>query len=600
MEQFEYLPQLIVAKDGIDEFANLIHISKSKSNETYYCPCCNGIVNRRALSSEKVQSHYYHLTGKCTKQEQINWFCKNWLFAEGSKFYVENVLYEVLNIEIEPSVETKFGKYKPSVLVNTKTGKTIYFELFFLNRKRENDYFCKWQELKNDVVNVNLKEFIYKDADDAIPYFTYLYHDGKCYLKEYVKNDLYANTIGKYKRTKGKHSSKDVLKEKINIELLDEFWQCIQRKSRKDEMLKIIRTMSYDELVICYEVIKRKECMKYLKDDILETIHNNSVEIIKDKLGLPYHEQVGFDIRLSSGKTYTLGIYAKYKSESIHYDRILYKPSCNVILRKNVHSLESISNCYFFNSSNSDVCFNEHIEKELFDAYHKSVSAIDMLNDIQKRINSLADTYKISICNNYVTILAKIHDDNYEEIICKQYMEDFNIDQIIDDASKKIKLIKKTEELNCILKSEAVSSMIKEVESYTNLFNVKLDGRIKYDKIVFDLYVDKYRTCIDLDIDEVKEEAINQLNNFINSYNFVIPYVDKINSCANENWSAKAYVDTYGCIRMDITLYFTKKYNVDSHVVIYNDETNIEQKLSKTMNDMIDFLEYKGLRIMEV
>ena len=53
MELFEYLPQLMIAYDGQDEFANLIHVKKAKQDTNYYCPCCGGIVKPRALNSTK-------------------------------------------------------------------------------------------------------------------------------------------------------------------------------------------------------------------------------------------------------------------------------------------------------------------------------------------------------------------------------------------------------------------------------------------------------------------------------------------------------------------------------------------------------------------
>ena len=83
MDIFEYLPQLIIAYDGNDEFANLIHVKKADRDKEYYCPCCGRVVKPRALDSNKEQSHYYHYEGKCTKESQLDFFCKNWLFEKG-------------------------------------------------------------------------------------------------------------------------------------------------------------------------------------------------------------------------------------------------------------------------------------------------------------------------------------------------------------------------------------------------------------------------------------------------------------------------------------------------------------------------------------
>ena len=110
MDTFEYLPQLIVAYDGNDEFANLIHVKKADKDNNYFCPCCGGTVKPRALDSTKEQSHYYHITGKCTKESQLQFFCKNWLFEKGSKFYIDDNLFEVDSIDIEKIWNTQFKK----------------------------------------------------------------------------------------------------------------------------------------------------------------------------------------------------------------------------------------------------------------------------------------------------------------------------------------------------------------------------------------------------------------------------------------------------------------------------------------------------------
>ena len=88
MSTFEYLPQLMVAYDGNDKFSNLIHVKKAAKNTHYYCPCCKGIVKQRVSDNLKEQPHYYHITGKCTKENQFHFFCKHWLFEKGAKFYI--------------------------------------------------------------------------------------------------------------------------------------------------------------------------------------------------------------------------------------------------------------------------------------------------------------------------------------------------------------------------------------------------------------------------------------------------------------------------------------------------------------------------------
>ena len=303
MDIFEYLPQLIVAYDGNDEFANLIHVKKASKDAEYFCPCCGGIVKPRALDSTKEQSHYYHVTGKCTKESQLHFFCKNWLFEKGSKFYIDDQLFEVESIDIEKSYDTPFGQYTPDVTVHTTIDKDIYFEMFFTNRKTGDDYFCKWDYLENDVVEVNIKEYMFKTNEDIIPSFTYLFHNGICYSKPYIKRDLYANTIA---RIKHELTRQKVLNYKARIEQLDWFWQKIRDNKSKEDILNVISDMGYDDMVSCYEIIKRKQCVSYFKTDVLNIINQKVISEVSDSLNLPHDENIYFDLRHVKGRTYCL------------------------------------------------------------------------------------------------------------------------------------------------------------------------------------------------------------------------------------------------------------------------------------------------------
>ena len=57
MSKNDYVPMLIVAINNGD---NYIHIRKAKQNRDYYCPCCGSIVKARAMTSHKIQPHFYH------------------------------------------------------------------------------------------------------------------------------------------------------------------------------------------------------------------------------------------------------------------------------------------------------------------------------------------------------------------------------------------------------------------------------------------------------------------------------------------------------------------------------------------------------------
>ena len=198
--------------------------------------------------------------------------------------------------------------------------------MFFTNRKTGDDYFCKWNALENDVVEVNIKEFMFKTDKDTIPRFTYLYHDGICYSKSYEKRDLYAGTIARAKR---ELTRQKVLNYKARIEQLDWFWIQLQNNESKEKVLESISCMTYDDMISCYEIIKRKHCVAYLKDDLLKLINQKVVRDVGSKLDLPKDENIYFDLKQHHGRTYEFGIRLKISLPHIIFDdfykRCVYK-----------------------------------------------------------------------------------------------------------------------------------------------------------------------------------------------------------------------------------------------------------------------------------
>ena len=185
------LPQLIVALDSLNDDANYVHILDAKENTNYYCPCCKGVVKPRAYKKDKnyqVQAHYYHETGGCNEETFVHYICKTWLFEKGCKFIVNDTQYEVENIEVEKTLHTSFGNYRPDIIVTTTVGKVFYFEVKTTNKKTEL-YAPKWDELGNDVVEVDTRYFINQKFKNDIPVFNLIYSDGECFIKNYSRNE---------------------------------------------------------------------------------------------------------------------------------------------------------------------------------------------------------------------------------------------------------------------------------------------------------------------------------------------------------------------------------------------------------------------------
>lgn len=620
MDVFEYLPQLIVAYDSNDEFANLIHVKKSNKDNDYYCPCCGGIVKPRALDSNKEQSHYYHITGKCTKESQLHFFCKNWLFEKGSKFYINDDLFEVVSIDIEKVWNTQFGNYKPDITVYTASGKTIYFEMFFSNRKTGDDYFCKWNALKNDVVEVNIKEYIFKTDTNVIPTFTYLYHDGICYSKTYEKRDLYANTIAKIKR---ELTRQKVLNYKARIEQLDWFWQSIRNNNTKESILEIVSTMNYEDMLSCYEIIKRKQCVAYLKKDILNMLNQKVISDVRKTLDLPYNENVYFDLKHIQGRTYEAGIKLNIKTEHFSYDDFYLNCSYGrassfdklkeypkIVFSKNVHNV-------------NEIVIPEYRINELKDIFEDTIAYKNKIFKIENALKDFeGDTYKVRVKNNKYTVLAKMHDDNFDIALNNFYMKEFDIEKLYSQIEASVKEMRDKKYLKSILSDEKYQSMILELKNYKSI-GCKVD--IIYDNghgsifshnepgIYFKLYLKNriiYNKMLQLtfdDFDNKISECEDIIDNIVENNLLITNLVERINTCKNNFWDAELLFDRNGNpeIKIDQKLFEVKKPYLLTYEKIYlNDiesftEQNITNRIKQAMYLVFKNMERCGYRVME-
>ena len=602
MDIFEYLPQLIVAYDGNDEFANLIHVKKADKDNNYFCPCCGGTVKPRALDSTKEQSHYYHITGKCTKESQLHFFCKNWLFKEGSKFYVEDKLFVVESIEIEKPYETPFGKYIPDVTVHTTAGTDIYFEMFFTNRKTGDDYFCKWDYLGNDVVEVNIKEYMFKTDVNTIPIFTYLYHDGNCYSKPYIKRDLYANTIARIKR---ELTRQKVLNYKARIEQLDWFWQEIRNNKSKEDILETLSKMEYDDMVSCYEIIKRKQCVSYLKNDVLDMINQKVISDVRKKLDLPHDDNIYFDLEHIKGRTYEAGIRLDIKTGHIIYNKV-YAPHdywCSFDTLKGFPKIVFSKN--ILNSDEIKILDND--KNKLCDIYKNIQQKKDDILEHERKLIKFEDNsqYKVRMNNDLYTVIRESEEGKNETILEKCYIYDLNIEKLDYEIKKKTKEDKDKKLINSILENPECKSFIQELHYYKGL-NCYVD--LKYDKSAYVIlhigsasdYYTMNNICVDEFI-EIVSECKNKLDKIFKRYDIINKYVNKINSCKNAFWSAKISLNSG-----NITITIDQKIYND--ILTYErytfsereDCVGIKNQITNMMHKVMRNMEYYNCRVMEV
>ena len=603
MDIFEYLPQLIVAYDGNDEFANLIHVKKANKDNNYFCPCCGGNVKPRALDSTKEQSHYYHVTGKCTKESQLHFFCKNWLFDEGSKFYVDDSLFEVESIEIEKPYDTPFGKYIPDVTVHTTTGIDIYFEMFFTNRKTGDDYFCKWDYLGNDVVEVNIKEYMFKTDADTIPTFTYLYHDGNCYSKPYIKRDLYANTIARIKR---ELTRQKVLNYKARIEQLDWFWQEIRNNKSREEILNVISEMDYEDMISCYEIIKRKQCVSYLKNDVLNMINQKVISEVREELDLPYDENVYFDLEHIKGRTYKIGIRLDINTDHIIYNK-MYIPYDNSIRKfpKIVFSKNILNK--------DEIVLIESDIKKINDKYEEVLQIKENILEYDNKLAVFEENsqYKVRMNNGLYTVIEENTEGKIKTVLEKYYISYLDIDSLIFEIKNKVKEEKDKKLINDILENIECKSLIQELNGYKGL-DCYVD--LKYEKNAYVvLHIGGSSDFFTLDeisvyrFNQIISECKNKLEELNKTYEVISNIVNQVNSCKNNIWNATISF-SYDDITVDIDQkVFNPKYSYDTtgeRIYFYYDtkysKNRIKKYFTSAMNSVLNNMEDCGYRVMEV
>jgi hypothetical protein len=276
--------RLWFAKNEHDTIITIDEINEQNRHGEFLCPVCGSHLKAKAVKSKQVTSHFAHVdASKCNSESQIHFWFKHKFIEKGDKFTVaatEIKEYICKDILVEQSYETEYGTYKPDVTILTECGNTIYFEMAFTNKKKVKDYLDIWLELKNIVVEVDIKQLMLKGE---IPTFKALFYESKCLNTK--RNDTYYNTIGKYKEEKLQGSVDKELKERIRK--LDWFWDDVFRYKKgevdikhmtimldsiddkdKEMVNKILSKKSCNQLALDYINYKLENTFKYIKSNI--------------------------------------------------------------------------------------------------------------------------------------------------------------------------------------------------------------------------------------------------------------------------------------------------------------------------------------------
>lgn len=249
---------------------------------TYYCPCCKGVIKPRAYKDDidyKVQPHFYHVSGGCSPETYVHYICKTWLFDIGSKFIVGDTEYCVAHIDTEKTFHTSYGDYRPDMTIESIGEKLFYVEIKSTNKKSR-DLVPKWDELGNDVVEIDVREVINQKYRCDTPTFKQIYSDGECFIKSYSHSD-YDRLIEPRKKI---WKRQEKINYKIQWEHLDWFWNTLSSfligDTKSEDVVDAFDAMDIEDKLWCYQNIRGKTCVT-IKDELAEHIIQYYIEQIQ-------------------------------------------------------------------------------------------------------------------------------------------------------------------------------------------------------------------------------------------------------------------------------------------------------------------------------
>lgn len=597
------LPQLIVALDSLKDDSNYVHILDAKEDANYYCPCCKGIVKPRAYKKDKnyqIQAHYYHETGGCNEETFIHYICKNWLFEKGCKFIVNNIQYEVESIKIEKTLHTSFGDYRPDIIVTTTVGKIFYFEIKITNKKTEL-YAPKWDELGNDVVEVDTRYFINQKYKNDIPVFNLIYSDGECFIKNYSRND-YEDTIAKRKL---EWKRQDKLNYKIQWERLDWFWVDIQGYisggKTSEDVLESFDKLDYYDKLWCYYTIKRKSCV-----DLKEFFKNNINQHFMNMLDSLKDDRITILLKQVSPKIYEV----QYRTDFSYLDYTLFEEE---IVKVKVQKGDILSLDYRedikmkFSRLQERIKQCENILKRI-----NHISTLPYIKSIAPRSHWASEQYNFHNLYFNIEFEDYIHNKSVKEKIGETSIVSTSISEnFVEEKYNQYKTDKLVDLENEIMKFalmnnqlyQTVISELVDMCSQNDYLKIKVSNDYRRITLlngytlVFEYEYYKQDVFGNFE-NSIKELFIKHIREQTEQYSKITEYIKIINSCKNKMWKITFFDGNF------ITLYIvdpnTNKELKFKHVSLCN-SSDIKKDIYENMKYLLEYVESQyGIRFMEI
>ena len=249
------------AKDKNNNIVKIVDINENNRKEEYFCPICmSGVIPKLGT---KTKHHFAHIdASKCTNESFIHFWIKNKLLSVGDSFKIKTnddiLSYKCISIEMEKEYKTQHGTYKPDITVTTDTNEIIFFEIAYTNKKRIDEYYQRWSDLNNTVVEINAKHLINGSEDKE---FKCVYHNGDIcnfVFKEYKNTTsfkLYKDNLFK---------ENDIKEAEERLKKIDWFWQeCYKRRFNKisdEDFFDIIDYLDIDDRLYVIDKVLKTNC----------------------------------------------------------------------------------------------------------------------------------------------------------------------------------------------------------------------------------------------------------------------------------------------------------------------------------------------------
>ena len=527
------------AKNTNNDIVTINEIEVKNNKEKYYCPLCGSEVIPKATNSKLITAHFAHIdASKCTSESMIHWWFKHKFLESGDKFRIvsdkerEYVCKEIL---VEQSYTVGDKLYRPDVTIKTECGNVIYFEMKFSNEKKLKNYIDIWLELKNIVVEIDIKKLMNKDK---LPVFNALFYDGKCFNVKKNKsndNDLYHNTIGKYKEYIYKNSLLD--NKKQDLIKLDWLWNDIQKYKQNNiniedlfNLIQLIEDKNSRNIVI--EILKNANCItvvndyvEFMKNKIKSSLNFIKYEIdnakIKYSISIPHkiYDRVysGFNItfytenrlpvysiRVMNENDINSDIIKKYNSELLIFnDAMNYMRQFNhTIYTNNINKYNYPSLTYYYSDS-----YNEH--RLYFNNFGDPYNGYKITTKYYKTKEDLIDFIKSKVeINNYYTKDQIIHINKISEKVKSNF------------KNNKVKIY-----FNIYNGNNLYVSILYLGNHFVMFNSEKHKGNIFddifYNNLCKDIEVKINRINLENDIDDIIKDLNNKYNRVKNNWSFL-------------------------------------------------------------------------------